>query len=199
MKVIGLAGLKGSGKDTFADRLSFQLQRLGVWCWRQAFADKLKHAVEETLLFSAEQLSDPVLKEQIDSRWGVSPRQALRLIGEAYRVGIAADFWVRRLDWSVRFTVEDVAKRMPACLLVTDVRNDVEADWVKHQGKLILVSRSQVLFDGHSTEEMGTRPASFFDFTVDNSGTLEDLSGHAEVLARQLLPWLQAPETKGSA
>lgn len=194
MKVIGLAGLKGSGKDTFADRLSFELQRLGVFCLRKAFADALKQTLKTTLFFSDAQLTNPNLKEVTDTRWGLSPRAAMRAIGEAYRERICPDYWVLRLDQDTRSVVVNAGLWRPACLLVTDVRNDVEADWAKRQGKLILVTRSQVLFDGHSTEEMGTRPASFFDFTVDNSGTLEDLSGHAEVLARQLLPWLQAKE-----
>lgn len=34
----------------------------------------------------------------------------------------------------------------------------------------------------------------FFDYAVDNSGTLEELAEHAEMLARRLLPWLQARE-----
>lgn len=192
MKVIGLAGLKGSGKDAFADRLSFQLQRLGVWCLRKAFAYSLKDVLGVAFRFTAKQMRDPALKEAIDERWGISPRQGMRKTGEAFREMFGPDFWIKRMLVDIR-----AWRDTSAVLLVTDVRNDVEAEWVKSQGKLILVSRSQVLFDGHSTEEMGTRPASFFDYTVDNSGTLEDLSGHAEVLARQLLPWLQTSEAKG--
>lgn len=51
MKVIGLAGLKGSGKDTFADRFSFALQsQLGVFCVRKAFADALKVTLQSTII-----------------------------------------------------------------------------------------------------------------------------------------------------
>lgn len=197
MKVLGLAGLKGSGKDAFADRLSFALQQLGVWCLRKAFADALKQTLQTAFQFSDHQLTDPIAKETVDPRWGVSPRQAMRAIGEGFRTGISPDFWVKRLDITVR-TFTDINFK-PACLLVTDVRNDIEADWVKRQGKLILVSRPQSRFDGHSTEEMGTRPASFFDYVVHNNASLVDLTDRANELAQALLPWLQAPEAKGSA
>ena len=48
MKVIGLAGLKGSGKDAFADRLSFQLQQLGVWCLRKALSAGIDYKTATT-------------------------------------------------------------------------------------------------------------------------------------------------------
>lgn len=189
MRVIGFAGLKGSGKDVFADRLSFKLQQLGVWCLRKAFADAVKDVLGVAFRFTGKQMSDPALKEAVDERWGISPRQGMRKAGEAFREMFGPDFWIKRMLIDIRAWTDT-----SAVLLVTDVRNDVEAEWVKRQGKLIRVSRSQVLFDGHNTEEMGTRPASFFDYTVDNSGTLEELTEHAEVLTRQLLPWLQTKE-----
>lgn len=198
MKVIGLTGLKGSGKDAFADRLAYKFQQIGVWCVRGAFADALKVTLQHSMYFTAEQLSLPHLKEVEDLRWGLTPRQAMRIVGESFREKISPDFWVRRLEIDLKIMgaplLADVSRRV--CFLVTDVRNDLEAEWVKRQGKLIRVSRSQTVFDGHSTEEMATRPASFFDLLVDNSGTLADLTAHAEATARSLLPWIQT-ETRG--
>lgn len=181
-KVIGIAGFKGAGKDTFAELLYVHLTRLGFWPQRSSFAAALKSMLVQAMHFTWEQLTEPDQKELVDPRWGVSPREAMRFAGEAFRGRFGEDFWVRRLALAF--------PDMPL-LIVSDVRNDAEASWVKSCGKLILVRRPAASFDGHSTEELASRPDGFFDLVVENAGTITELDAATAEITRKLAPWLK--------
>jgi hypothetical protein len=188
-KRIGLCGFKGAGKDSFADQLVRALELAGFRVARAAFADQLRLCLVKTLGYSHNQLSDRALKEQLDPRWNLSPRQAMRLVGEAFRNGVMPDFWVRCLELYLgeRYSVQ------PDVVIVTDVRNEYEADWIREGGlgKLALVRRPSVIWDGHDTESLAARDTTFFDDVVYNVGDLDALAPLASKFVSTFAePWL---------
>ena len=70
--IIALSGKKRSGKDTVADYL---VERFGFV--KYGFADPIKEIGKIMFDFSEEQLNTDK-KEEIDKRWGISPRQFTR-------------------------------------------------------------------------------------------------------------------------
>lgn len=73
-RVIALCGKKRVGKDTIADYLHQKYGYKNV-----KFAEPLKTAVKALFGFSDEQIENN--KEQIDSRWQITPRETLQFFG----------------------------------------------------------------------------------------------------------------------
>jgi hypothetical protein len=89
--LIGLCGRAGSGKSSVARHLE---EKYGAR--RHAFAAPLKRMAQEIWQFSDEQVfGDASVKEVIDPRWNMSPRQALQRLGHSARVWLGDDVWVR--------------------------------------------------------------------------------------------------------
>ena len=125
--MIGLVGKKGSGKDTMAD---FLVSEYGYH--KLAMADPLKKACKILFDFSDAQLNDHELKEKIDDRWGISPRQAFQKMGtDLIRKHICDDFWLRRADIEVGHYLEE-------SVVISDIRFPNEAEWVKHHGGILV-------------------------------------------------------------
>ena len=78
-KVIGITGLKRSGKDTiggiFVKKYNYT---------RLAFADPLKNIVKIMFNFNNEQLNGD-LKEVEDEYWNVTPRKTMQFMGDILR------------------------------------------------------------------------------------------------------------------
>ena len=87
--VLGLHGVVGSGKS---EASSFLTQKLPFKVY--SFATPIKEACKRLFFFTDEQMSDRILKEQIDPRWGISPRDAFRLIGHGFRQSVTDNIWI---------------------------------------------------------------------------------------------------------
>jgi dephospho-CoA kinase len=74
--LLAVLGKKSSGKDTFSNYL---INHQGFI--KYAFGDPLKKGIQCFFNLSDEQLTDEKLKEEIDERWGVSPRKLFQIIG----------------------------------------------------------------------------------------------------------------------
>jgi adenylate kinase family enzyme len=128
MILIGLTGVKGAGKDTLAD---FLVDQYGFH--KMAFADPLREACKVIFLLSDEQLHDRVLKETIDERWNLSPRQIMQRLGtECIRNLFDPDHWVHLMRARI------VEKNYPR-IVVSDVRFPNEASMIKAFPKSLLV------------------------------------------------------------
>jgi len=75
MTIIGLIGIKRSGKDTFADYI---VEKYGYE--KYSFAGPLKDACKIMFCLNNEQI-DGNLKEVIDPRFGISPRHMFQFMG----------------------------------------------------------------------------------------------------------------------
>lgn len=162
--LIGVAGPKGSGKDTFAERF-----KLYVPCVSRAFAEPLKQVCKKLFLLSNRQLYDTEAKETVDARWGLSPRQMFQQVGTDYvRRQIDPNFWLKHFElW--------YAQQPPGTnVIVPDVRFQNEVDLIHRLGgKVVYIYRPfcQNSGDLHESEVSATELEGI-DYTVDNCGSL---------------------------
>lgn len=136
-KIIGITGLKGSGKDTIGDIIckNFDFQKV-------AFADKLKDIVSVLFDWDRKMLSgftpeDRAIREQPDEFWSkkfekeFTPRMALQKIGtEVMRNNLDKSIWVYCLE---RKLINENSN-----FVITDVRFRNEIEMIKRLGGTII-------------------------------------------------------------
>ncbi len=177
MKIISLVGLKRTGKDTTADYL---IKKYGFV--KYSFADPIKKACQEMFGFTEEQLWGNT-KEEIDERWGVSPRKMLQIIGtELFQYdihkhikseqfnNIGRDIWVHRF----KIWVEMNKDKYPR-VVIADCRFLHEANVVKEMGgTLWKIERPSIdNLDKHSSETGVSQIIP--DITIINNSGIETL------------------------
>lgn len=175
-RIIAIAGHKRSGKSTVAahlrDRYGFQVI---------ALADPIKAACREIFGWTTEH-TDGALKETIDERYGLSPRQAMQHLGTEWgQFGLSGAFprfaerterglWVRRLLAGISGDV-----------VVPDVRFLHEAGALGERGAVIWrICRPDCRGDAHASEAEVDRIAA--DAEIENCGTLADLLARVDEL-----------------
>lgn len=185
--LIALTGYKRSGKDSLADALCSVSPKMVK---AQPFA-VFKEALGQWFGFDEEQMNGS-RKEEIDLRWGFSPRQIFQVFGTeimktdlSHRLPLFGELtgkmvwakvfanWFERQDQSMDYVVADwrfPEEKMAMCGLDTKVvLVRVESDRWSHDA------------DTHSSEaHVDTMTV---DYVVHNNGSLEEV----QVLARRLL------------
>lgn len=160
--LIGIIGKKESGKDTVGDYLvkNFEYQKY-------SFALPLKKVCKELFLLEDNQLTEHKLKEQIDIRWGMSPRQMLQKVGtDLIRNNIDEDFWIKHFKFWYKTNKGNV--------VVTDCRFQNEVDIIKELGGIIIkINRNTQRSDKHISEDVDTLKG--IDYILDNNDTKENL------------------------
>lgn len=174
VKIIGLCGIAGSGKDTCA--LAIKESEINTEVF--AFAWPLKEACKILFNFSDEQLHNSVAKEEIDERWERSPRQILQWLGtDILRNNIKKDFFIVNMKQRI-----DTSKA--EYIVISDVRFDNEAELIRSMGgKIIKVVRSgkkNIKYSEHETE-LGISPE-LIDTIVENNGTIEEFKNKIKLL-----------------
>lgn len=183
--LIGLVARKQSGKSTFADYLVKEYSFIN-----QAFADPIKDACKIIFDFSDEQ-TEGVLKEVMDKRWGITPRQAFQIIGtDVFRQHlpktvpglkeIGDQFWIERFKIWYR-------KNMDKNVIVSDVRFPNEAQLIRDMGGVIVkIQRSGVKNgDTHISETLIDNIEE--DSMIRNDFSLETYYQHIDELMSHIL------------
>jgi hypothetical protein len=197
MRLIGLSGLKTSGKDTVCGLISeFEpdVKRVG-------FADKLKIMAAMALGFEDDPEVLIALMNKCKENWtlrlcfaGGDEEQFNRLTGREYlqwfgsngRKVFGNTFWIdqvlplpsadRRPDIREQDNYAGLIARYPgaAIVCITDVRYENEARRVKDLGGEIWeIVRPGLESDGHASE--AGLPRELIDVTIPNDGTLQQL------------------------
>lgn len=190
--IIGLCGNKRAGKDTFADHLIETFKTVD----KCSFASPLKEACRIMFCLSDEQI-DGNLKEVIDPRWGLSPRQMFQTFGtdlvrEQYGKivpgtkieKIGNSFWVYRL----KIWYDVWKKKNPnKCLIVTDIRFPDEHEALKEMGAIIVkVTRPEKsCSDTHVSEQYATKMEG--DYSITNETTIDEYKKKIENLYIRIL------------
>ena len=159
--LIGISGKAGAGKDTLGKYLCDEYR-----CMHYYFAKPLKEGAKIMFGLSDEQIEN---KEKVIEPWGISPRKIYQLLGTEVGRGIDVNVWVKNAEMFVRsvagFTV-----------VITDVRFDNEAFWIRNRGGVVInIVRDQddIVEKRHSSEG-GLKPDNI-DLTIHNNGSIEDL------------------------
>ena len=149
--IIGFTGTKYSGKDTGADYL---VKEYGFV--KYSMAKPLKDAVKILFNFDNKQLYTGK-KEEIDKRWGVSPRNVLQFVGtdllrnnlDKLLPGIGGDFWIKLFSFWY--------KKQPSGtrVVIADIRFDNEEKNIhKNNGYIIRANRGKDKYkDKHESEK----------------------------------------------
>ena len=187
--LIGIVGLIGSGKDTVAERL---VTHHGYK--RDSFAKSLKDAVSSMFNWDRDMLegnttSSRHWREQPDKFWSekmgkeVTPRLILQQFGtEVMRGQMYDGIWVDSVIG--RYKGENT--------VISDTRFINEIKTIKaHGGIVVLVKREEI----PTKEEMQKQGAhqsewdwigSDFDYTIDNTSSLEGLNANIDQFIHQL-------------
>jgi hypothetical protein len=188
MRMIGLAGWGGTGKDTVADilvadhgytKFSFSdalykevSDAYGVpvaWLQDRAIKEVPQAQLapilckDENFVLCLEKLRSPV----VNALDGLSPREVLQWWGTEYRRAQDPSYWLKRSD-------ETVAKAQSQRMVNTSVRFENELDFIrKYGGEVWCIQRNVPRPNGHAAEKgIGTEHA---DRVVMNLGSIEEL------------------------
>lgn len=176
MKLIGLTGKAGAGKDTLAGLILEHTTGT-----TRAFAEPLKRAAREVFGLTDEQMTDRVLKEQVIPYWGKSPRQILQLLGtEGIRNVFGGDTWVKNADLRLQaLESAEAGQALPIEVVIwTDVRFAEEAEWIRANGGVVVeVRRPGIEAVAAHSSESGL-PKELVDGVFWNSGTIDELRNH---------------------
>lgn len=171
--LVGICGVAGCGKDTvFA-----LLKELHPKFERMAFADPLKSAAGTLFGWESKDLFKNEFKNYWDTYWGLSVRDAYQRLGtECMRANFGDDFWVKRWELEYLKSKSDV--------IMTDVRFDNEADYIRKAGGQIL----HLYRDGSGLKESEGEHASEAgvlwdtnDYFIENNSTMGDLMDRTRV------------------
>lgn len=164
MKLIGLTGKAGCGKDTLAKHLWLEHEFSRV-----AFADPMKRAAQQIFALTEAQTWNANLKEVVIPMWDLSPRQIFQLLGtEAIKGTFGSDVWIKR--WAIAYHLLKDTDHV----VVTDVRFDNEAAAIRSLGGIIVeIQRpfmTAISTSDHVSESGLSQPA---DFLVVNTNTVD--------------------------
>ncbi|WP_010323011.1 hypothetical protein [Marinobacterium stanieri] len=176
MKLIGLTGKAGAGKDTLASLILEHTTGT-----TRAFADPMRRAAKEIFGLTDEQMTDRVLKEQVVPYWGMSPRRILQLLGtESVRGVFGGDTWVKNADLRLEALMRSEShEELPVEVCIwTDCRVEEEAEWIRANGGIVVEVRRPGIdaVEAHSTEQ--GLPPELVDGVFWNNGTIDELRHH---------------------
>jgi hypothetical protein len=165
--LIGISGPARSGKDTAGQYL------INMRNFRKiSFAEPIKAALRAMLGLTHEH-TDGALKDVVLEPYGVTPRRMMQTLGTEWGRGIInADIWLLRAG----IVAEEWRAEGVKGVVVTDVRFENEASWVRERGRLIHVRRDarlrDVQIEAHESEAGIAVDES--DCLVVNNGSLGD-------------------------
>jgi len=130
--LIGISGPARAGKDTFANfvkRRLYEKERLQPK--RYAFAAPIKYGLKAMFGWTEDHV-DGELKDVLDERLNIIPREAMQGLGD----------WGRTENLWLMLAREVFAQSLPHGLVISDVRTEFEADWIRSEGGAVVVLRS---------------------------------------------------------
>ena len=183
MKVIGIAGRAGAGKNTVGGLLAAVLTDQGYSVALDSFAGAIKQELRE-------QFGWPGVK---DAFW----RKALQVRG-AWARAKNREYWIQVIEDRWRAVIGVPAPDAPDFLILTDVRYRNEAEWCTKRGVVWLVEgRGGLEGDaGEHASELELLEGWTFRTVIQNRRTLGDLVMTVENIVRDEGLHLPAPAEK---
>ena len=183
MRVVGFGCTAQVGKDTATEYLE---KKYPGRVKRVAFADKLKQVCILLFGLSDEQCyGSKEIKETVDPRYGMSPREIMQKVGEGMRK-IYPEIWVDTVFYT---TIPDHEKDGYDFFVVSDVRYPNEGDKIHAENGTLV----KVLRDGGGVEvgadhssETAMQDYTNFDFIIDNNGTFQEYYERLDKLMEEI-------------
>lgn len=172
--LIGLAGKKRAGKDTFAKAIKENLKGEGIFL--VSFAEPIKKITKEIFNINDEELEK--LKETPLIN-GISPRVFMQKFGtDLCRELFGQNIWTDLLFNKINNIKEDV--------IITDVRFDNEAIRIKEKGGIIIqIEREGYNKVDNHVSEKGIS-SYLIDYVVFNKGTIEEYKKNCFIFFKEL-------------
>lgn len=169
VRLIGMIGKAGSGKDTLADVIAAD-----GWV-KMAFADSLKHLCMDYLGLSYDDAYTQAGKMRMNDDWGMTNRSILQKVGtEAMRNGFDKDVWVKIAMIKVKKLLAEGKK-----VIVTDCRFDNEAASIESLGGIVVevVRNADSSLSSNEQQHASEQPVNrkYVAFTVDNNRGIDRL------------------------
>ena len=187
--LIGLVGLISSGKDTVAERL---ITHHGYK--RDSFAKSLKDAVSSMFNWDRELLEGNTSesrewREQPDAFWSerfgkpITPRWVLQYFGtEVMRQGMYDAIWVDSV----------IGRYKGDKTVISDTRFQNEIKTIKAHGGIVVLVKREEIPTREEMQKQGIHQSEWdwvgsdFDYTINNTSSLEGLNANIDQFIRQL-------------
>lgn len=172
MKIIGLTGKAGVGKDTVAHCLATQYAFTTY-----AFAEPIK----DMLAAIGVECHNRQQKEAPHPLFGVSPRHMMQTLGtEWMRYTVNAEGWLIIAEERIREAEKNFntswAGSLTFRVVISDTRFENEAEWIRAQGGSVWhITRPEVEPVEAHVSENGVRFDARTDLSLVNNGSIEDL------------------------
>lgn len=179
-EIIGFTGNKGSGKSEAARQLVNHVERTAYDVVNLAFADKIKDISKDVYGLDEKQVNGE-LKEEVDPRWAVTPREIMQSIGQSFR-GIHPETWIR-------YTKRRAQESDAHIVVIDDVRYPNEANMIEEDmnGAVIGIIRpgNDVEDDHESETQLQKHWDEMTTETIVNDGTIEELRDYVVSYAHE--------------
>lgn len=173
--IIGVAGKKRSGKDTFYSLLKEDLSAY-YNVKKYAFADSVKEYACAYFNIDIREIK----KEE--------NRYLLQGIGQMFREEIDENYWINQVMSKINKSRKSNRNELS---VITDVRYRNEADAIINQenGMLIkIVNPNNTLIDFHISENDLNEYE--FDYVIENKGSIENYRNEISSWIKSQLPWI---------
>ena len=186
VKLIGISGHAGSGKDSIANYLHTAYQS----AWILPLAGPLKMACAEAFGIDIDSFHNQELKETSDPFWSQTPRKIAQFVGtEFFRDQIwkiifadSQDFWLKRMTGMLnsQLSGERAVYNSDDIAIIPDIRFQNEYDWlIANNGIHIHLTRpgadGTVGIPNHPSEKGFTITRPDKTSLLFNTGTLQEL------------------------
>jgi hypothetical protein len=171
-RLIGLTGKARAGKDSAGAVFK------NMAYTTDSFAGPIREMVGGIVGMTPVELDRR--KEQVVPWLGKSPRQMMQTLGTEWgREMVHTDLWLRRAQAAWARNGDD--DFLTEGLVITDVRFQNEADWIRSVGTLIHIHRPGVEAVAPHASEAGI-PVAGADLIIHNDGSLEDLTAKVRLI-----------------
>lgn len=173
LKIIGLTGPAGAGKDTAALHLCAAYGFASF-----ALADPIRKGIMAMFDMAEVELVDRSKKEQPIYWLGKSPRQLMQTLGTEWgRQHVADDIWLRLADQRIAHLTANAKYLGLKGIVITDIRFPNEAEWIRQRGDLVHITRQSKCLNQSTAKhasEQGIAPLDCESILINDS-TIADL------------------------
>jgi len=173
--IIAICGGKRTGKDTLASYIVSKYKYKQI-----AFADPLKEAVSALFDFSPLQTGNDNVKDDIDTRWGITPRKALQFFGTEvlqYKIQELLPEVERKF---LAYSLVNRIQKNEGKYVVSDMRFVHEYEEIAKMGAFIIrIDRPNITTNDYPDEPIHPSEVEYrqipFHLHISNDGNINDL------------------------